>query len=403
MVRSQALNCSEDTQPGEQVPEELAHLAGRQDRKSIGTAIQARCAKFGGAWQAAGHLPLLATPKHSQWFCLAGAPPGEMPGGQGPRCSLFITLALQVASFTPGLRRAQSWSSLNEEIKWVQLSKLQWCFPQMVGRGYQYPHGSCCSCQHFLSPVGNSSLQPGLHVPECWISSLGVPLNPKTQGNVGGIVLGSDLGLKLFISSLCSSAASPVERRQEPSCFGYQQCSVDGSCSHWEYTHIWAPLSCSVGTQRASEGTRLHLPLSHALHPEDGTVLASFSFLVPTHPCLPAGSSSIGEVRGRVSRPLGCTWPAVSGHESVEKPQHCPAYESSLGLWLWQTTGPSGNYIPNTQGHSWHQTEHRRAHSLGGKYFGKSKYKKAYLQARKKEPRWDLHSNFPDTMGKSSK
>lgn len=64
-------------------------------------------------------------------------------------------------------------------------------------------------------------------------SLLGVSLSPKTWGDVGEIELGSDLGLeKLSTSSLCASAASPMERWQEPSCFGYQQCSVDGSCSH---------------------------------------------------------------------------------------------------------------------------------------------------------------------------
>lgn len=39
MVKSQVLNCSEDTEPGEQMSEELVHLADRQDRKSRGTTI----------------------------------------------------------------------------------------------------------------------------------------------------------------------------------------------------------------------------------------------------------------------------------------------------------------------------------------------------------------------------
>lgn len=58
-----------------------------------------------------------------------------------------------------------------------------------------------------LSSLGSMSQSAELS------SLLGIPLSLKTWGNVGGIVLGSELGLeKLSISSLCVSAASAVER-----------------------------------------------------------------------------------------------------------------------------------------------------------------------------------------------
>lgn len=169
VVKSQVLNCSEDTEPGGKCQRGWhTLLTGRtenleeQQLQDSSTMCQI-WGSLAGGWPSpsAGKSQTLPA-----MLSLAGAPPGEMPGGQGLWCSLYITLGLQVASFTPGVRRAQSWSSLNERMKCVQLSKLQWYFPQMVGRGYWYSHGSCCSCKHF-PPVGNSSLQPSLHVPSC--------------------------------------------------------------------------------------------------------------------------------------------------------------------------------------------------------------------------------------------
>lgn len=107
-------------------------------------------------------------------------------------------------------------------------------------------------------------------------------------------------------------------------------------CSHWRYTHICLRVELLPAAPWTHEGYQrgqdLHLPLSHVQKMTQSRQVSHIS--VPTLPRLPAGSSSISGVGGRVSSPLALLALRAVGDEWHLDTNQGRGHRSTLHLGL---------------------------------------------------------------------